>query len=388
MNTAEANYLTNSFEGLSRTLLQNRMMKQQEAEQIRRNLLEREMMNQRGALAGQELNQRKEQFGQNLGLQRDELSQRKSQFEQGFQQREKEFTTSMQDRQAERDQRTTERAQDQDAAYTDRAEAREEQTKWHENQQLVATARTLGDQYRADQSAVTTPEEAKAMAAKWKNVWKQMNDGTRATFGMAGIDPENPVFTVPQAKEPRSSRETINLDAVDQMLQKANELDIKGDKGGAARLRERAANLEKATFNTSTTTETIDVMNVPQVAQSAYTSLIEEKGKHTTQLAQGDQHYGVTQIVPRTSTSRTNRMAEIDRSLAALEKSYPELRKLRPKEAGEAGPPAAGPAAPPMDLAPAGSNDVVRVISPDGKTGTIPRAQLEAAIRKGFKPAQ
>lgn len=49
--------------------------------------------------------------------------------------------------------------------------------------------------------------------------------------------------------------------------------------------------------------------------------------------------------------------------------------------------PGAAPAPAPAPAA-AGQQGTVRVISPDGRTGTIPRSQLEAAQKQGFKLAQ
>ena len=377
MNTAEASYLNNSFEGLSRSLLQNRMLQQQAEENMRKQLLERAMMDQRGALAGQELAQRNDQFNATMGLHREELKQRAT-----------DQTDARANRAAVLD---LEKArQEKDATYQNRM--LEKQDALLNNQQSKAALDQLSQAHESLSRDVTngikTPEQADAEAARIvAQIQAAPNVILRASPFAAMLDAKGgKLFTAPAPKEPRGSRETINLDRVYEYEQQAQDAELRGDKARAAQLRQDAADLRKSTFNAQTTMETLDVKNVPQVAQTTYQTLLDEKAKHNVELSQGDEHYGVTQFIPREGTSRTNRIAQIDKSLAALEKSYPELRKLRPMEPGETGPAAQGTAAPPMTLAPAGSNDVVRVQAPDGKTGTIPRAQLQEAVKAGYKP--
>lgn len=85
----------------------------------------------------------------------------------------------------------------------------------------------------------------------------------------------------------------------------------------------------------------------------------------------------------------TEEVGEVDpltgKGAASVRRKVPESRLdevLRAK-AGRAGAP------PPAGGAPGAANgDRVKVISPDGKPGSVPRSQLDAALKQGYKVAQ
>lgn len=85
---------------------------------------------------------------------------------------------------------------------------------------------------------------------------------------------------------------------------------------------------------------------------------------HLKNIRQGDNRYGLLQ-----TGDRPERVRELQKALAELETPQGLVAPTGPANAPEAG------------------GGRVTVISPDGKRGTIPKAQLEQALKEGYKVA-